>query len=120
LNPTAPPLPLIPANAGTQIIKRGSPMSFYVYIVTNQRNGAVYTGMTDSLAERIWQHKIKAYRGFTAKHDCNRLVWYEVCDTREAAFLRERRIREWRRSWKLMLIEERNPTWADLYETLNC
>jgi putative endonuclease len=94
-------------------------VAFYVYIVANRRNGAVYTGMTDDLGARIWQHKIKAYRGFTAKHDCNRLVWYEVCDTREGAFQRERNIKEWRRSWKKLLIEENNPTWADLYETLN-
>ncbi len=94
-------------------------MSFYVYIVANRRNGTIYTGMTDDIAQRVWQHKTKAFKGFTARYGCDRLVWYQVCETREGAFLRERQIKEWRRSWKLMLIEKANPTWADLYETLN-
>ena len=94
-------------------------MSFYVYIVANRRNGAVYVGMTDDLGQRIWQHKTKAFPGFTARYGCDKLVWYEVCDTREGAFVRERQIKNWRRSWKLMLIEEANPAWVDLYETLN-
>lgn len=94
-------------------------MSFYVYIVANRRNGTIYTGMTDDLGRRVWEHKSRAIRGFTARYGCDRLVWYEVFETREAAFQRERRIKEWRRSWKLMLIEENNPIWADLYETLN-
>ncbi len=94
-------------------------MSFYVYIVANQRNGTIYVGMTDDLGGRIWQHKSKAHPGFTATYGCDQLVWYEVCETREGAFRRERQIKEWRRSWKLKLIEEANPTWVDLYETLN-
>ena len=94
-------------------------MAFYVYIVANRRNGAIYIGMTDDLGKRIWQHKTKALPGFTARYGCDRLVWYEVCASRDEAFLRERRLKEWRRNWKLMLIEEANPTWADLYETLN-
>jgi putative endonuclease len=53
-------------------------MSFYVYIVTNRRNGAVYTGMTDDLGARIWQHKTKVHTGFTAKYGCDKLVWYET------------------------------------------
>jgi putative endonuclease len=94
-------------------------MAFYVYMVANRRNGAVYIGMTDDLAQRIWQHKTKKHRGFTAAHGCDKLVWYEVHEERETAFRRERQLKEWRRSWKLLLIEEANPTWADLYETLN-
>ncbi len=93
-------------------------MAFYVYIVASGRNGAIYTGSTDDLAARIWQHKTKAIPGFTARYGCDKLVWYEVHETREAAFQRERRIKEWRRSWKMLAIEEANPTWADLYETL--
>ena len=94
-------------------------MSFYVYIVASGRNGTIYIGMTDDLGRRVWEHKEKVYRGFSAKHGCDRLVWYEVHDTREGAFVRERQMKEWRRSWKLMLIERDNPTWADMYETLN-
>ena len=95
-------------------------MSFYVYIVASHRNGMIYTGMTDDLARRIWQHKAKAYPGFSARYGCGRLVWYEIHGARESAFRRERRIKEWRRSWKLVMIEADNPTWSDLYETLNC
>jgi putative endonuclease len=93
-------------------------MAFYVYIVANHRNGAIYTGSTDDLVNRIQQHKTKTLPGFTAQYGCQTLVWYEIHDTRESAFQRERRIKDWRRSWKLMLIEETNPTWADLYDAL--
>ena len=95
-------------------------MAFYVYIVASARNGTIYIGMTDDLARRVWEHKEKINAGFTAKYGCDRLVWYETHDSRETAFVRERQLKEWRRSWKLMLIEAENPTWSDLYETLNC
>jgi putative endonuclease len=93
-------------------------MAFYVYIIASGRNGAVYTGSTDDLAARVWQHKTKAILGFTARYGCDCLVWCEVHDTRDTAFQRERRIKEWRRGWKLRLTEETNPIWTDLYETL--
>ena len=92
---------------------------FYAYIVASRRNGTIYIGMTDDIAERVYQHKTKATPGFTARYGCDKLVWYEAHDSRESAFLRERQLKEWRRSWKLQLIEDANPTWADLYETLN-
>ncbi len=95
-------------------------MAFYVYIVASARNGTIYIGMTDDLARRIWEHKEKINAGFTAKYGCDKLVWYETHDSRETAFTRERQIKEWRRSWKLRLIETDNPIWRDLYETLNC
>nr|WP_321359861.1 GIY-YIG nuclease family protein [uncultured Hyphomonas sp.] len=93
-------------------------MSFYVYIIANRRNGTLYTGHTDNLAARVWQHRTGAFRGFAARYGCRRLVWYEVHDDRDSAFLRERRIKEWKRDWKLKLIEERNPRWEDLYDEL--
>jgi putative endonuclease len=76
-------------------------MAFYTYIVANFRNGAIYAGSTDDLAHRIWQHKTKAIPGFTADNGCGTLVWCEVHDTREAAFIRERRIKEWRRQLEI-------------------
>jgi putative endonuclease len=94
-------------------------VAFYVYIVANKRNGTIYIGSTDDLAERIWKHKIKAFAGFTAKYGCDKLMWFEAHETRESAFIRERRMKEWLRSWKIMLIEEANPTWDDLYERLS-
>ena len=92
-------------------------MAFYVYIVASGRNGTIYIGSADDLAKRIWEHKEKVRP--TATYGCDQLAWYEVFEGREGAFRRERHIKEWRRSWKLMLIEDANPTWADLYETLN-
>lgn len=93
-------------------------MSFYTYIVASRRNGTIYIGSTDNLVKRVTEHKQRLKPGFTSRYDCTILVWYEVHETREGAFRRERQIKEWRRSWKLMLIEERNPTWRDLYDDL--
>lgn len=95
-------------------------MSFYVYLLSSRPRGTLYCGMTDDLARRVWEHREKIYKGFTAKYDVTRLVWYEVYDDRENAFVRERRIKEWKRAWKCELIEGMNPDWDDLYETLNC
>ena len=94
-------------------------MAFYTYIVASQRNGTLYTGSTDDLPRRIQEHREYVREGFTAKYGCAILVWYEVFETRDDAFRRERRIKEWRRSWKLMLIETDNPTWRDLLTPLN-
>ena len=94
-------------------------MSFYVYILASRRNGTLYIGMTDNFSRRVWQHKSDEIPGFTRKYGVKILVWYDVFETREAAFRRERQMKEWRRAWKLSLIEEGNPDWRDLYETLN-
>jgi putative endonuclease len=93
-------------------------MSFYTYIVANRRNGTIYIGITDDIGRRASEHKERTLPGFSAKYGCDKLVWYETHDTRESAFIRERQLKEWRRSWKLMLIENSNPTWADLYQNL--
>ncbi|MNI17911.1 GIY-YIG nuclease superfamily protein [compost metagenome] len=87
---------------------------FWVYIVANRRNGAIYTGHTDNLGRRIHEHEQGRLPGFTRDYGCKILVWAEWHETRESAFRRERAIKEWRRSWKLRLIEERNPTWRDM------
>ena len=92
---------------------------FWVYIVASRKNGTIYVGHTDDLALRIWQHKTKAIPGFTAKYGCNLLVWCERFEARDEAFLRERQIKEWRRAWKIQLIETRNPDWNDLSDTMN-
>ena len=87
-----------------------------VYIVASGRNGTIYTGVTSNLLGRIYQHRTQAFTGFTADHDCNRLVWFEVHEEMASAILREKRIKKWNRAWKLRLIEEANPTWRDLAE----
>ena len=93
-------------------------MLFFVYILASGRNGTLYVGMTDHLPRRIWQHREKTFGGFTAKYGVTRLVWYEPHGTREEAFLRERRIKKWRRAWKLELIERMNPGLTDLYDEI--
>ena len=89
-------------------------MAFYVYIVTNKRNGTLYIGHTDDLAKRVWQHRAKAFDGFTKQYGCDRLVWFCAFPSREEAKARERQMKAWRRDWKIEEIEELNPRWLDL------
>ncbi len=93
-------------------------MPFYVYIVTNKRQGVLYTGMTDDINKRAWQHRNHTSDGFTHGYNCETLVWYELHDTRESAFIRERRMKKWKRQWKINLIEETNPDWTNLANEL--
>ena len=90
----------------------------YVYIVTSQRNGTIYTGSTSNLIQRIWQHRSGVGSEFTSETGCTLLVWYEVHDDLQEARLRERRIKKWNRPWKLRLIEEMNPRWDDLFGSI--
>jgi putative endonuclease len=83
---------------------------FYVYLLASGRNGTLYIGMTDDLVRRVSEHKAKMLPGFTSKYGCDRLVWHEGHPTRDGALLREHALKEWRRSWKIMLIEAENPT----------
>ena len=92
---------------------------FYTYILASQRNGTLYTGMTDNLRKRVHDHKVGSIPGFTKTYGVKTLVWFESFETRGGAFTRERQIKEWRRAWKLRLIEEGNPEWRDLYDDLN-
>lgn len=88
---------------------------YFVYIMTNKRNGALYTGVTSDLVKRVWQHKFGETQGFTAKYKVNRLVYYEIHGEILEAIKREKNIKVWNRTWKLRLIEEQNPSWDDLY-----
>ena len=88
---------------------------FYVYILANKRNGTLYTGVTSNLIKRIWQHKNEFVEGFSKKYNVKKLVYFEVHNNAEGAITREKRIKKWRRAWKLRLIEEKNPEWKDLY-----
>jgi len=87
-----------------------------VYIVASRRNGTPYTGVTPDLPGRVWQHRNKAFPGFSATHGCKRLVWFEVHGEMEPAIVREKRVKHWNRAWRLALIEKDNPTWRDLAE----
>ena len=86
-----------------------------VYLLASKRNGTLYVGVTSNLAQRIWQHKEGVAEGFTKEHGVKTLVWYEVHESMESAVAREKAIKEWRREWKLSLIEKQNPEWRDLY-----
>ena len=89
-----------------------------VYIMASQRNGTLYVGVTSDLLKRVWEHKSDFVEGFTRKYGVHALVWYEVHEEMASAISREKALKEWRRNWKLELIEVMNPEWRDLYEDL--
>jgi putative endonuclease len=90
----------------------------YVYLLASKPYGTLYVGSTSDLMRRVWEHKNKVVPGFTAKYGVDRLVWFEAHETTETARLRERQIKEWKRVWKIELIERDNPHWIDLYPSL--
>jgi putative endonuclease len=85
-----------------------------VYIVASARNGTLYVGVTSELQRRVQQHKRGSFEGFSKTYGCRTLVWYEQHATMLQAIDREKRIKRWRRAWKLALIEGLNPEWRDL------
>ena len=89
-----------------------------VYILASRRNGTLYVGVTSDLAARIWQHRNDVVDGFTKKYGVHMLVYFELHDDMESAIIREKRLKKWNRAWKLRLIEEMNPDWIDLYESI--
>ncbi len=90
----------------------------FVYIMASGRNGTIYIGSTTDLVKRIFDHRNGTVDGFTKERHCHRLVWYEVHDDISSARLRERRMKEWKRAWKLREIEGFNPDWDDLYDRI--
>ena len=91
---------------------------FYVYMLSSKPQGTLYVGSTDDLVKRVWQHKNRTIQGFTADYHIDRLVWFEPHETRESVLSRERQIKDWKRAWKIELIERENPAWLDLYGSL--
>ena len=89
-----------------------------VYIMASGRNGTLYTGVTSDLMARIYLHRSGEVEGFTSRYDVKRLVWFEVHGMMEPAIIREKRIKAWKREWKIDLIEKDNPLWRDLAEDL--
>jgi putative endonuclease len=86
-----------------------------VYILASERNGTLYIGVTSNLIKRIWEHKSDFVEGFTKQYQVHDLVWYEMSENIESAIIREKQLKEWKRQWKLDLIEKSNPYWNDLY-----
>ena len=89
-----------------------------VYILASKRNGTLYIGVTSDPVRRVWAHKNDLVKGFTKRYGVHRLVWYESHPTMESAIRREKSLKEWRRAWKLRLIEESNPHWRDMYDDI--
>jgi putative endonuclease len=89
-----------------------------VYLLASRRNGTLYVGVTSDIIKRIWEHKNDAVEGFTKRYGVHILVWYEMHQTMESAITREKQIKDWKRQWKLELIEKENPQWTDLYDGL--
>lgn len=87
-------------------------------MLASKRYGTLYVGFTVDLARRVWEHKNKLVPGFTRTYGVHRLVWYEVHESHEAALRREKQIKEWKRDWKINLIERENRYWVDLYPML--
>ena len=91
----------------------------HVYIMSNKPQGTLYIGVTSDLARRAWEHREGVVDGFTKRYGLKRLVHFEPYDDIRDAIQREKTLKHWPRLWKLALIQETNPDWADLYEGLN-
>ena len=92
--------------------------NYYVYIMTNKYNTVLYTGVTNDLVRRVYEHKNKLVEGFTAKYNLTKLVYYEIYNDVKEAINREKQIKGWKREKKEDLIKEFNPMWKDLYEEI--
>ena len=90
----------------------------YVYIMASGRNGTLYIGVTSNLLKRVWEHRQGVTDGFTTRYGCKLLVWFEAHDRIDDAIHREKQMKEWRRAWKISRIEDMNPDWNDLFESL--
>ncbi|GLQ57286.1 GIY-YIG nuclease family protein [Devosia nitrariae] len=89
--------------------------TYYAYIMASRRNGTLYTGVTNDIVRRTWEHREGQLKGFTKDHGIKRLVWFEVHASIDAAIRREKQIKAWQRAWKIELIELNNPDWRDLW-----
>ena len=92
--------------------------SGFVYIMANRKNGTIYIGVTNDLVKRVFDHREGLVAGFTRRYGCKLLVWFETFDDLQEARKRELQMKEWKRAWKVRLIEETNFEWDDLYPTL--
>ncbi len=88
---------------------------YYIYMMSNKKNGVIYTGITNDLKRRISEHKEGLSPGFTRKYHAKSLVYFEDFDSNSQAIEREKQLKNWKRQWKIDLIEENNPEWDDLF-----
>lgn len=92
--------------------------TYYVYILASKRNGTLYIGVTNDLARRIWEHREGMISGFTKRYGVKLLVYYEIFHNIEQAIHREKRLKKYKREWKMNLIQQNNVRWLDLADTL--
>ena len=93
-------------------------MAYYVYMLANRKQGTLYIGVTNDLIRRIYEHREGSGESFTKRYGIDRLVYFETHDSIEAAIVREKKLKHWKRDWKTDLIERDNPDWHDLYPDL--
>ncbi len=93
-------------------------MSAYIYIMTNKKDGTLYIGVTNDLIKRVYEHKESFVESFTKKYNLKSLVYFEVFDAIEEAIIKEKQLKNWKREWKIALIEKENRDWKDLHEGL--
>lgn len=91
---------------------------YFVYILASKKNGTLYIGVTSDLLGRVWQHKNKVVDGFTKRYTVDKLVYYEQTEDARSALTREKQLKNWKRQWKMELIEKENSKWCDLYKDL--
>jgi putative endonuclease len=108
----AGPVPAIPIREASGV------RQFYVYILASRPGGAIYVGVTNDLARRVYEHKKGIVEGHTKRHRIDLLVHFEIYDTAYQAIQREKNIKHWPRAWKTRLIGENNATWRDLYDEI--
>ena len=97
-------------------MKRG--VAYYIYILASQRNGTLYSSVTNDLVRRVYEHRCRSVPGFTCRYDVDRLVWFESHGEVASAIQREKNPKHWLRRWKIDLIERTNPSWRDLYDEI--
>jgi len=91
---------------------------YYVYILTNYQNTTLYIGVTNNLIRRVTEHRTGEKDGFSKKYNLNKLVYFDLCEDVQEAIRREKQLKNWRRQWKLELIEKLNPKYEDLYDSI--
>ena len=92
--------------------------TYYVYILASKPNGTLYVGVTNALQRRVYEHKHDMIEGFTQKYGVHTLVYFEETSDVHSALAREKQLKKWKRAWKLELIQQHNPLWHDLFDTL--
>jgi len=93
--------------------------SYYIYIMTNKYNKVLYTGITNDLNRRVYEHKNNLIEGFTKRYNCHKLVWFEECNDINGSIAQEKRMKKWKREYKENIINELNPDWKDLSNDLD-